>query len=51
MENLERFMKRFRDIYLNETLVPEHRLKKMLKRDIYMDSKKCMKYDIIDSIW
>jgi ATP-dependent protease ClpP protease subunit len=51
MDNLERFMKRFRDIYLNETLVPEHRLKKLLKRDIYMDSKKCMKYDIIDSIW
>jgi hypothetical protein len=51
MENLERFMKRFRDIYLNETLVPEHRLKKLLKRDIYMDSKKCMKYDIIDSVW
>jgi ATP-dependent protease ClpP protease subunit len=51
MENLERFMKRFRDIYLNETLVPEHRLKKLLKRDIYMDSKKCLKYDIIDSIW
>jgi ATP-dependent Clp endopeptidase proteolytic subunit ClpP len=51
MENLERFMKRFRDIYLNETLVPEHRLKKLLKRDIYMDAKKCLKYDIIDSIW
>jgi ATP-dependent Clp endopeptidase proteolytic subunit ClpP len=51
MGNLEQFMKRFRDIYLNETLVPEHKLKKLLKRDIYMNAKKCLKYGIIDSIF
>jgi len=51
MENLEKFMKRFRDIYTWETNIPERRLNKLLKRDIYMDSKKCLKYDIVDSIW
>jgi ATP-dependent protease ClpP protease subunit len=51
MENLEQFMMRFKDIYLNETLVPESKLKKLLKRNIYMDSKKCLKYEIVDSIW
>ena len=51
MDNLEKFMKHFRDIYTRETNIPERRLNKLLKRDIYMDSKKCLKYDIVDSIW
>lgn len=51
MENLEQFMDRFRDIYMQETDIPEKKLKKMLKRDVYMDSSKCLKYGIVDSIW
>jgi ATP-dependent protease ClpP protease subunit len=44
-------MQHFRDIYTRETRIPEKRLNKLLKRDIFMDSKKCLKYDIVDSIW
>jgi ATP-dependent protease ClpP protease subunit len=51
MENLEKFMTRFHSIYLRETMVPESKLKKILKRSIYMDSKICLKYEIVDSVW
>jgi len=51
MENLEKFMKRFREIYTRETRIPEAKLEKLLKRDVYMDAKKCLKWDVVDSIW
>jgi ATP-dependent Clp endopeptidase proteolytic subunit ClpP len=51
MENLEKFMKRFREIYTRETRIPEDKLEKLLKRDVYMDAKKCLKWDVVDSIW
>lgn len=51
MANLEQFMDKFRDIYLQETKIPEDRLKKILKRDVYMDAKKCLKWEVVDSIW
>ena len=51
MENLEQFMERFRAIYTKETRIPERRLERLLRRDRYMDSKKCLKWGIVDSIW
>jgi ATP-dependent Clp endopeptidase proteolytic subunit ClpP len=51
MQNLEKFMDRFREIYTRETQIPEKRLKKILKRDLYMDASKCLKWGIVDSVW
>jgi hypothetical protein len=51
MHNLEQFMDKFRDIYTRETKIPEGRLKKILRRDVYMGAKKCLKWDIVDSVW
>jgi ATP-dependent protease ClpP protease subunit len=51
MGNLEKFMERFRKIYLEETNVPESKLKKILKRDVYMDSKRCLKWGVVDELW
>jgi len=51
MGNLEQFMERFRKIYLAETQVPETKLEKLLKRDMYMDSKKCLKWGVVDDLW
>ena len=51
MGNLEQFMERFRKIYLAETQVPEAKLEKLLKRDMYMDSKKCLKWGVVDDLW
>ena len=51
MGNLEQFMERFKQIYLRETRVPEDKLRKLLKRDIYMDANKCLEWGVIDSIF
>jgi ATP-dependent Clp endopeptidase proteolytic subunit ClpP len=51
MENLEQFMERFHEIYTRETQIPEQKLKKILKRDVYMDAKKCLKYGVVDSVY
>ena len=51
MENLEQFMNRFRKIYTEETEIPPDDLEKLLKRDVYMDSVKCMQWHIVDGIW
>lgn len=51
MENLEQFMERFRKVYTRETKIPERKLEKLLKRDLYMDSDRCLKWEIVDYIW
>ena len=51
MGNLEKFMKRFSKIYLEETNVPESKLRRILKRDVYMDSKRCLKWGVVDELW
>jgi ATP-dependent protease ClpP protease subunit len=51
MGNLEKFMERFSKIYLAETNVPESKLKKILKRDVYMDSRRCLKWGVVDELW
>ena len=51
MENLSQFMERFKDIYTCETKIPERDLKKLLKRDVYMDADRCLEWKVVDSIW
>lgn len=51
MENLTQFMERFKDIYTRETKIPERDLKKLLKRDVYMDAAKCLDWQVVDGIW
>jgi ATP-dependent protease ClpP protease subunit len=51
MHNLEKFMDRFREIYTRETQIPEKRLSKLLKRDLYMDAKRCLKWGVVDTIY
>jgi len=51
MANLSQFMDRFRDIYTRETRIPERDLKKLLKRDVYMDAGRCLEWRVVDSIW
>ena len=51
MENLSQFMDRFKDIYTRETKIPERDLKKLLKRDVYMDADRCLEWRVVDGIW
>ena len=51
LANLQQFMDRFRKIYLEETKIPSEKLEEILKRDVYMDAKKCLDWEIVDHMW
>jgi ATP-dependent Clp endopeptidase proteolytic subunit ClpP len=51
LANLQQFMDRFRKIYLEETKIPSEKLEEILKRDVYMDTKKCLEWEIVDHMW
>jgi hypothetical protein len=38
-------------VYLEETRIPEQNLKKLLKRDLYIDADKCIEWFVVDKIW
>lgn len=43
----DRIMRDLKKIYLRETKLPEHKLAKMLKRDVYLSYRKCVKYGVV----
>ena len=51
LANLQQFMDRFRKIYLQETKIPSEKLEEILKRDVYMDTQKCLDWEIVDDMW
>ncbi len=50
MDNCSLFMNVINEIYQKYTKIPKNVLKEILKRDIYMDSKTCLKYGLVDKI-
>jgi len=50
MKNNEEFMRLIKKIYLKHTKIPEGKLDKILKHDLWFDSAKCLKYGMIDEI-
>ena len=50
MENCNVFMNVINEIYGKYTKIPKNVLKEILKRDIYMDAKTCLKYGLVDNI-
>ena len=50
IENATMFMDTINGIYTKYTKIPKSVLKEILKRDIYMDSKTCLKYGLVDKI-
>ena len=50
MQNCNLFMDRINEIYVQYTKIPKNILKDILKRDIYMDAKTCLKYGLVDKI-
>jgi len=45
----DRIMRDLKKIYLRETNLPEHKLAKMLKRDLYLSYRKCVKYGVVSA--
>ena len=50
MENLELLMKNIKRIYTLHTSIPKRELDKILKRDIWLDHEKCLKWGLIDEV-
>ena len=50
IKNNKKLMKILKNIYLENTNLNKEDLEEILKRDIYMASKKCLKLGIVDEI-
>jgi ATP-dependent protease ClpP protease subunit len=46
MLQCDRLMRHMKRIYLRETKLPEAKLNRLMKRDLYLSYKKCVKYGI-----
>jgi len=50
MKNCEKFMKMAKDIYHQHCDIPEKKMKNIMKKDIYLTPKKCVKWGIVEGI-
>lgn len=50
VKSCTKLMKAIKDIYMKKTKIPETKFKKLMKKDIYLPSSKCLKYKIVHAI-
>ena len=50
MKNSKLFMQKIRGIYMKHASIPKKKLKKVLKKDLWWDAEKCLKYNLVDEI-
>lgn len=50
-QNISEVQNKMKALYLKETKIPKDVLDNMLKEDIYLDSKKCLEYGLVDEIF
>lgn len=50
MQNLEIIMKYIKQIYRQNTKIPESELDEILKHDTYFDAQQCLNYGLVDEI-
>jgi ATP-dependent protease ClpP protease subunit len=50
MQNFTKDMERMQKIYEAETTIPARKLKKLLKKDLYLDSDQCLHYGLVHDI-
>jgi ATP-dependent protease ClpP protease subunit len=50
-KNLEDMMEKIKEIYMENAKIPKKELTELLKHDLWLDSKKCIKYGLVDEIW
>ena len=49
--NLTQFMDVIKKLYLKYTNIPKKELIELLKHDLWLDSKKCLQYNLVDELW
>jgi ATP-dependent protease ClpP protease subunit len=50
MDNLNKFMETIRNLYLKKTKIPKEKLNDILDHDLWMNSKECLEYGLVDEI-
>ena len=50
LKSTDKFMKMLKKMYLEKTQIPEKMLKKLMKKDIYLSPKDCLKYGIVHAL-
>lgn len=51
METTSRLMEHIMNVYRKETKISEKRLKKFMKRDVYMNSDECIRYGVVSGVF
>jgi ATP-dependent Clp endopeptidase proteolytic subunit ClpP len=49
--NLKALMQRIRKVYSEHTSIPKAELKKLLKRDLWLNSDECIENGLVDMLW
>jgi ATP-dependent protease ClpP protease subunit len=50
LKSTDKFMRMLKKMYLEKTQIPEKILKKLMKKDIYLSPKDCLKYGIVHAL-
>ena len=50
LKSTDKFMKMLKKMYLEKTKIPEKMLKKLMKKDIYLNPRDCLKYGIVHAL-
>lgn len=50
LKSTDKFMKMLKKMYLEKTKIPEKMLKKLMKKDIYLNPRDCLKYGIVHDL-
>ena len=50
LKSTDKFMKNLKKMYLEKTKIPEKKLNKLMKKDIYLSPKDCLKYGIVHAL-
>lgn len=50
MHNFTKDMERMQKVYETETRIPVRKLKKILKKDLYLDAEQCVRYGLVHDV-
>ena len=50
LRSTDKFMKMLKKMYMEKTKIPERKFKKLMKKDIYLSPKDCIRYGIVGEL-
>jgi ATP-dependent protease ClpP protease subunit len=50
METVTKLMEHIKNLYRKNTTLSETKLKRLMKRDVYLDGDECIRYNIVEGV-